>query len=274
MVRPMKCPYCGKEVSVSSHWTQTTCPDCRNEFEIGLEVFELSEEEQKKEQERALREIEKKEKEAAQRKAEASRRLRQALRLPQPDPHRHIKFEEPEPAKPENTDRKKRMLAIGLITATVLLVLAAAGILLASAKSAPAGEADTGQPVQESQEPAPEPATDMSMEKQENDSGWNDGYAIDSNSEDGMFKIDLQFSDEGKQREPDSRAEEPAEKQEDAEKQAVPAEPSLSGNAVSVNGLHSSAVSTDEGGTAVPSGSGPSSDESSRLDDVLLNGVN
>lgn len=273
MVRPMKCPYCGKEVSVSSHWTKTTCPDCKNEFEIGLEVFELSEEEQKKEQERALQEIEKKEKEMVQRKAETSRRLRQVFHLPEPDPHRHIKFEEEEPKEPEKTEKQKRMLVAVLIAATVLIVLAAAGILLASAGSTPAEDMSTEQPAQESVEVQ---VTDTSVEKQENDSDWNDGYAIDSNSQDGMFKIDLQSSDGGEQREPESggRTEGSIEEQ-DATEQAVPADQSLSGNAVSVNGLHSSAVGPEGTGTSVPSGSnGLSSEEIQKLDDMVLNGVN
>lgn len=282
MVRPMKCPYCGSTVNVSSHWKDTTCPNCKNVFEIGLEVFELSEEEQKKEQERALADIKKKEEEAALRKAETAKRLRQTLKLPEPDPHKHIKFEDEEqPKTPEVTDKKKRMIMIGVAAGVFVLILIVV-IFLASMISKKAAIDATAVTTTEATTVAETETSSSEVinttDNQMYDSGWNDGYSIDSNSEDGRFKIDLQDSDSGEQRDgnvrPDVVDETEAPKQDTVSDNTIqtPAPESTgSSNNSSVNGLDSSAVGPETPGTP---GTTSSADDSSVINDMILNGVN
>lgn len=281
MVRPMKCPYCGSTVNVSSHWKDTTCPNCKNVFEIGLEVFELSEEEQKKEQERALADIKKKEEEAAMRKAETAKRLRQTLKLPEPDPHKHIKFEDEQSEKPEVTDKKKRMIIIGAAAGVFVLILIFV-IFLASVISKKATIDTTAVTTTETTTvaDAEESSSEVinTTDNQMYDSGWNDGYSIDSNSEDGRFKIDLQDSDSGEQKDgnvrPDVIDETEAPKQDtvsDNTMQTPVPESTDSSNSFSVNGLDSSAVGPETPGTP---GNTSSADDSSVINDMILNGVN
>lgn len=288
MVRPMKCPYCGKEVSVSSHWSDTTCPHCRNVFEIGLEVFELSEEEQKKEQERALAEIRRKEKEDAERKAEAARRLRRTFRLPDPDPHKNIRFEEEEKTAQEPSVRKKKMAVILLLAGTVLLVVIAAAVLLSVAgkrREEPAPQEET---LQEEGTEQGEQVVDTT-DGQAHDSGWNDGWSIDSNPEDGMFKIDLQSSDTGEQKDvklkpdvaddsgdapEDAGVEEPLPDSGQQVQDSAGTQEGPSGDYLSVNGLHSSAAGTSDTGNAGQAGTPSGADENREIEDALLNGTN
>ena len=281
MVRPMKCPYCGSTVNVSSHWKDTTCPNCKNVFEIGLEVFELSEEEQKKEQERALADIKKKEEEAAMKKAETVKRLRQTFKLPEPDPHKHIKFEDDEPEKSEVPDSKKRMIIIGAAAGVGILVLIAV-IFLASMISKKAAIDATAVTTTEATTVAETETSSSEVinttDNQMYDSGWNDGYSIDSNSEDGRFKIDLQDSDSGEQRDgnvrPDVVDETEAPKQDTVSDNTIqtPAPESTgSSNNSSVNGLDSSEVGPETPGTP---GTTSSADDSSVINDMILNGVN
>lgn len=290
MVRPMKCPYCGKEVSVSSHWSDTTCPHCRNVFEIGLEVFELSEEEQKKEQERALAEIRRKEKEDADRKAEAARRLRRTFRLPDPDPHKNIRFEEEEKTAQEPCVKKKKMAVILLLAGTVLFVVIAAAILLSVAgkrreEPAPAPREET---LQEEGSAQGEQVVDTT-DGQAHDSGWNDGWSIDSNPEDGMFKIDLQSSDTGEQKDvklkpdvtddsgdapEDAGVEEPLPDSGQQVPDSAGTQEGPSGDSLSVNGLHSSAAGTSDTGNGGQAGTPSGADENREIEDALLNGTN
>lgn len=203
MVRMMKCPYCGKDVRVSSHWTTATCQNCHESFEIGVEVFELSEEEQAKEQERAMKEIHEKEQEKQDRQIETKRRLRQMLHLPEPDPYAGIKFEgeeEEKPVKNDNMDNKKRLLIAGVIGAGVLVIIVLAAIIVSALGS------NSVQPIAEAT-PAPEQteatqvASSGEATVEQYDGTWTDGFSIDSNPDDGKYMIDLQSSDTGEQKE-------------------------------------------------------------------------
>lgn len=203
MVRMMKCPYCGTDVRVSSHWTTATCQSCHESFEIGVEVFELSEEEQAKEQERAVKEIHEKEQEKQDRQVETKRRLRQMLHLPEPDPYAGIKFEgeeEEKPAKNEGVDSKKRLLIAGVIGAGVLVIIILVVIIVSALGS------NSVQPIAETT-PTPEQtevtqvASSGEATVEQYDGSWTDGFSIDSNPDDGKYMIDLQSSDTGEQKE-------------------------------------------------------------------------
>lgn len=205
MVRMMKCPYCGKDVRVSSHWTTATCQSCHENFEIGVEVFELSEEEQAKEQERAVKEIHEKEQEKQDRQVETKRRLRQMFHLPEPDPYAGIKFEgeeEEKPVKNDSIDNKKRLLIAGVIGAGVLVIIILVVIIVSALGS------NSVQPIAET---TPTPTSEQTEVTQVASSGeatveqydgsWTDGFSIDSNPDDGKYMIDLQSSDTGEQKE-------------------------------------------------------------------------
>lgn len=203
MVRMMKCPYCGKDVRVSSHWTTATCQSCHESFEIGVEVFELSEEEQAKEQERAMKEIHEKEQEKQDRQIETKRRLRQMLHLPEPDPYAGIKFEgeeEEKPVKNDSIDNKKRLLIAGVISAGVLVIIILVVIIVSALGS------NSVQPIAETT-PTPEQtgvtqvASSGEATVEQYDGSWTDGFSIDSNPDDGKHMIDLQSSDTGEQKE-------------------------------------------------------------------------
>lgn len=203
MVRMMKCPYCGKDVRVSSHWTTATCQSCHESFEIGVEVFELSEEEQAKEQERAMKEIHEKEQEKQDRQIETKRRLRQMLHLPEPDPYVGIKFEgeeEEKPVKNDSIDNKKRLLIAGVIGAGVLVIIILVVIIVSALGS------NSVQPIAETT-PTPEQTEVTQMASsgeatvEQYDGAWTDGFSIDSNPDDGKYMIDLQSSDTGEQKE-------------------------------------------------------------------------
>lgn len=205
MVRMMKCPYCGKDVRVSSHWTTATCQSCHENFEIGVEVFELSEEEQAKEQERAVKEIHEKEQEKQDRQVETKRRLRQMFHLPEPDPYAGIKFEgeeEEKPVKNDSIDNKKRLLIAGVIGAGVLVIIILVVIIVSALGS------NSVQPIAETTPtPAPEQtevtqvASSGEATVEQYDGSWTDGFSIDSNPDDGKYMIDLQSSDTGEQKE-------------------------------------------------------------------------
>lgn len=203
MVRMMKCPYCGKDVRVSSHWTTATCQSCHESFEIGVEVFELSEEEQAKEQERAMKEIHEKEQEKQDRQIETKRRLRQMFHLPEPDPYAGIKFEgeeEEEPVKNDSIDNKKRLLIAGVIGAGVLVIIILVVIIVSALGS------NSVQPIAETTS-TPEQTEVIQMASsgeatvEQYDGVWTDGFSIDSNPDDGKYMIDLQSSDTGEQKE-------------------------------------------------------------------------
>lgn len=204
MVRMMKCPYCGKDVRVSSHWITATCQNCHESFEIGMEVFELSEEEQAKEQERAMKEIHEKEQEKQDRQVETKRRLRQMLHLPEPDPYAGIKFEgeeEEKPVKNDSSDNKKRLLIAGVIGAGVLVVVILTVIIVSaigSNSSAPAVAANTPAPEQTE---VTQVTSSGEATVEQYDGAWTDGFSIDSNPDDGKYMIDLQSSDTGEQKE-------------------------------------------------------------------------
>ena len=203
MVRMMKCPYCGKDVRVSSHWTTATCQSCHESFEIGMEVFELSEEEQAKEQERAMREIHEKEQEKQDRQAETKRRLRQMLHLPEPDPYAGIKFEgedEKKSVKNGSTDTKKRLLVGGVIGAGVLVIIILVVIIVSALGSSNAPAVAEVTPAPEKTETVTVASSgEATVEKY--DGSWTDGFSIDSNPDDGKYMIDLQSSDSGEQKE-------------------------------------------------------------------------
>lgn len=213
MVRKMKCPYCGTNVNVSSHWTDATCQNCHQNFEIGVEIFELSEAEQKKEMELATQKIHAEEKAREERAIETKRRLRQMLHIPEPDPHANIKFEDEEEekkAKQENTDddKKKKLIIIGGIAGIVLIFIIVFVIMISSAmkkassaQTASAPEAKPPQTTEVMQTASNDTVLASEVTSEAHDSGWVDGFSIDSNPSDGRYKIDLQSSDTGEQRE-------------------------------------------------------------------------
>ena len=213
MVRKMKCPYCGTNVNVSSHWTDATCQNCHQNFEIGVEIFELSEAEQKKEMELATQKIHAEEKAREERAIETKRRLRQMLHIPEPDPHANIKFEDEEEekkAKQENADddKKKKLIIIGGIAGIALIFIIVFVIMITSAmkkassdQTASAPEAKQEQTTEVTQTAADDAISTSEVTSEAHDGGWVDGFSIDSNSSDGRYKIDLQSSDTGEQRE-------------------------------------------------------------------------
>lgn len=207
MVRMMKCPYCGKDVRVSSHWTTATCQNCHESFEIGVEVFELSEEEQAKEQERAMKEIHEKEQEKQDRQVETKRRLRQMFHMPEPDPYAGIKFEgeeEEKPVKNDSTDNKKRLLIAGVIGAGVLVIIILVVIIvsvLGSNSVQPIAEATPTLTPEPEQTEVTQMTSSGEATVEQYDGTWTDGFSIDSNPDDGKYMIDLQSSDTGEQKE-------------------------------------------------------------------------
>lgn len=213
MVRKMKCPYCGTNVNVSSHWTDATCQNCHQNFEIGVEIFELSEAEQKKEMELATQKIHAEEKAREERAIETKRRLRQMLHIPEPDPHANIKFEDEEEekkAKQTNTDddKKKKFIIIGGIAGIVLIFIIVFVIVItsamkkaSSAQTASASEAKPAQTIEVVQTESNDTVLTSEVTSEAHDGGWVDGFSIDSNPSDGRYKIDLQSSDTGEQRE-------------------------------------------------------------------------
>lgn len=212
MVRKMKCPYCGTNVNVSSHWTDATCQNCHQNFEIGVEIFELSEAEQKKEMELATQKIHAEEKAREERAIETKRRLRQMLHIPEPDPHANIKFEDEEEekkAKQGNTDddKKKKLIILGGIAGIVLIFIIVFVIMITSAmkkasstQTASAPEAKPAQTTEVIQTASNDTVLTSEVTSEAHDGGWVDGFSIDSNSSDGRYKIDLQSSDTGEQR--------------------------------------------------------------------------
>lgn len=207
MVRQMKCPFCGNMVSVSSHWETATCNKCHQNFEITVDVFELTEEEQAKEMEAATKKIQEQEALRDERTKETKKRLRAALHLPEEDPHANVKFEDDEkpesdaPAK-EPMDRKK-MLILGGCIGVVLLFIIIFVIFIKAALGARSSGASTqsgaAQPAQ-TQVQTEAVTSDGQATVEQHDGSWVDGFAIDSNNEDGKYMIDLQSSD-GDQRE-------------------------------------------------------------------------
>lgn len=278
MVRMMKCPCCGKDVRVSSHWTTATCQNCHESFEIGMEVFELSEEEQAKEQERAMKEIHEKEQEKQDRQVETERRLRQMLHLPEPDPYAGIKFEDEEeekPVKSDSTDNKKRLLIAGVIGAGVLVVVILVVIIVSaigSNSSAPAVAANTPAPEQTG---VTQVASSGEATVEQYDGAWTDGFSIDSNPDDGKYMIDLQSSDTGEQKEVYLKPDVEDESAKDSvsqnnvksseEKQELPDNTQVSGELPA-----SPAAAKDEGNAYMGSGNDTGSDKA--LINKLFNG--
>ena len=278
MVKMMKCPYCGKDVRVSSHWTTATCQSCHESFEIGVEVFELSEEEQAKEQERAVKEIHEKEQEKQDRQVETKRRLRQMFHLPEPDPYAGIKFEgeeEEKPVKNDSIDNKKRLLIAGVIGAGVLVIIILVVIIVSALGS------NSVQPIAETT-PTPEQtevtqvASSGEATVEQYDGAWTDGFSIDSNPDDGKYMIDLQSSDTGEQKEvylkPDVEDESAKDsvsqnnvKNSDDTKQELPDNTQASGELPA-----SPAAAKDEGNAYMGSGNDTGSDKA--LINRLFNG--
>lgn len=207
MVRKMKCPFCGNQVSVSSHWETATCNKCHQNFEITVDIFELSDAEHEKEMDAAKKKIQEEELRRDERAKETKKRLRAALHLPEADPHAGVEFEDDEKVADETPekqpkDRKKIIILGGLIGTVVLFVLIFALVIGSALKKANAGNADGNDteatPSQTTQTESVE--TDDKPTVEENDGEWVDGYSIDSNNEDGKYMIDLQSSD-GEQKE-------------------------------------------------------------------------
>ena len=251
MVRQMKCPFCGNMVSVSSHWETATCSKCHQNFEITVDVFELTEEEQAKEMEAAKQKIQADEARRDERTKETKKRLRAALHLPEEDPHANVKFEDDEKndagdAK-EPMDRKKLAILGGLIGVVVLFIVIFALVIGAAMKKANSNK-DNAEATPSSTTQTEAVVSDGKATVEDNDGDWVDGYAIDSNNEDGKYMIDLQSSD-GEQKEvtltPDVVDE--------SEKAAPAAEdltqPAGTGNSSDVEGQHDLSTSDEDAAT-------------------------
>lgn len=284
MVRKMKCPYCGTNVNVSSHWTDATCQSCHQNFEIGIEIFELSEAEQKKETELAVQKIYAEEKAREERAIETKRRLRQMLHIPEPDPHANVKFEDEEEkkAKPENTDgdKKKKLIIIGGIAGIVLVLIIVFVIMIASAmkkissaQTASASEVKPPQTTEVVQTASNDTVLTSEVTSEAHDSGWVDGFSIDSNPSDGRYKVDLQSSDTGEQRDvnvkPDTT---------DDNRSQDPANQSVSGNKLSedkkpetTSSNTSSAIIKEEGNANMTPGQVGTDDK--EVLNILFNGT-
>lgn len=204
MVRTMNCPYCGKPVKVSSHWPTAICPSCHGNFDVGVEIFELTPEEQAKENEAALKKIKAEEDERDARVKKTRTRMRAMLHLPAEDPHAGVNFEDDEhpqgnddaPDKKNTDDRKKKVIiaaAAGVIALFLLIVILFFATVIRRMGGGSSGQQPSQQAQAVSSDSSGQQAAEASSEA--NDGEWSDGYSIDSNTKDAEHKIDLQSSD-------------------------------------------------------------------------------
>lgn len=200
MVRKTNCPNCGKPVSISSHWESATCGACHTVFSLTSDMFDISEEEQKRDIELAQKEIEAvEEKRKAQAKA-TRERLRRTLHLPEIDKYADVDFEDDtksDDGSEEKPDKKKLVVLGGVIGGAVLLVI----ILVVIIGSALGRRGNTEAVSTEKQTTKQESVAENDIQEnpaattEEHDGTWVDGYAVDSNPDDGKYMIDLQSDD-------------------------------------------------------------------------------
>lgn len=200
MVRKMKCPFCQNVVNVSSHWETAICNKCHQNFEIGVDIFELTDEEQMKEMEDARKKIKEQEALRDERIKETRKRLRAALRLPEEDPHADVNFEDDEVPDEEESEKepmnhKKLLILCGLACAVLLFIIIFV-IFITTALRSKAGDTSTQSSVSQSaQEQTKSVVSDNKVTTEQHDGSWVDGFSVDSNNKDGKYMIDLQSSD-------------------------------------------------------------------------------
>lgn len=199
MVRKMKCPYCGTLIDVSSHWDSTICPKCHETIEIGADIFKLSEEEQKKENEDAMKRIREEEAVREARIKETKSRMRALFHLPPEDPYSDIKFEDEEQESDASAGSKSVIPnAIGILAIAVGAFVIIVCILIWIMFSARMASSDSTQ-ISATGASIQTVAVSNKPTVEASDGKWQDGYTIDSNSQDGKKMIDYQ-SEPGKQR--------------------------------------------------------------------------
>lgn len=200
MVRKMKCPFCQNVVNVSSHWETAICNKCHQSFEIGVDIFELTDEEQMKEMEDARKKIKEQEALRDERIKETRKRLRAAFRLPEEDPHADVNFEDDEVSDEEESEKepmnhKKLLILCGLACAVLLFIIIFV-IFITTALMSKAGDTSTQSSVSQSVQEQTKPVvSDNKVTTEQHDGSWVDGFSVDSNNKDGKYMIDLQSSD-------------------------------------------------------------------------------
>lgn len=205
MVRKMKCPFCQNVVNVSSHWETAICNKCHQRFEIGVDIFELTDEEQMKEMEEARKKIKEQEALRDERIKETRKRLRAAFRLPEEDPHVDVDFEDDETpdenvsdedvSDEEPINRRKLLILCGLACAVLLFIIIFV-IFITTALRSKAGDTSTQSSVSQSaQEQTKSVTSDNKVTTEQHDGSWVDGFSVDSNNKDGKYMIDLQSSE-------------------------------------------------------------------------------
>lgn len=200
MVRKMKCPFCQNVVNVSSHWETAICNKCHQSFEIGVDIFELTDEEQMKEMEEARKKIKEQEALRDERIKETRKRLRAALRLPEEDPHADVNFEDDEVSDEEESEKepmnhKKLLILCGLACAVLLFIIIFV-IFITTTLRSKAGDTSTQSSVSQSVQEQTKPVvSDNKVTTEQHDGSWVDGFSVDSNNKDGKYMIDLQSSD-------------------------------------------------------------------------------
>jgi hypothetical protein len=200
MVRKMKCPFCQNVVNVSSHWETAICNKCHQSFEIGVDIFELTDEEQMKEMEAARKKIKEQEALRDERIKETRKRLRAAFRLPEEDPHADVNFEDDEVSDEEESEKepmnhKKLLILCGLACAVLLFIIIFV-IFITTAFRSKTGDTSTQSSVSQSVQEQTKPVvSDNKVTTEQHDGSWVDGFSVDSNNKDGKYMIDLQSSD-------------------------------------------------------------------------------
>jgi len=200
MVRKMKCPFCQNVVNVSSHWETAICNKCHQSFEIGVDIFELTDEEQMKEMEDARKKIKEQKALRDEKAKEIRKRLRAALRLPEEDPHVDVNFEDDEVSDEEESEKepmnhKKLLILCGLACAVLLFIIIFV-IFITTALRSKAGDTFTQNSVSQSAQEQTKPVvSDKKVTTEQHDGSWVDGFSVDSNNKDGKYMIDLQSSD-------------------------------------------------------------------------------
>ena len=200
MVRKMKCPFCQNVVNVSSHWETAICNKCHQSFEIGVDIFELTDEEQMKEMEEARKKIKEQEALRDERIKETRKRLRAAFRLPEEDPHADVDFEDDETHEEENPEkepinRRKLLILCGLACAVLLFIIIFVIFITTALRSKAGDSLAQSSTSQQTQVQTKSVTSDNKVTTEQHDGSWVDGFSIDSNNKDGKYMIDLQSSD-------------------------------------------------------------------------------
>jgi hypothetical protein len=200
MVRKMKCPFCQNVVNVSSHWETAICNKCHQSFEIGVDIFELTDEEQMKEMEEARKKIKEQEALRDERIKETRKRLRAAFRLPEEDPHADVNFEDDEVSDEEESEKepmnhKKLLILCGLACAVLLFIIIFVIFITTALRSKAGDTLAQSSTSQQTQVQTKSVTSDNKATTEQHDGSWVDGFSVDSNNKDGKYMIDLQSSD-------------------------------------------------------------------------------